>query len=154
MVILMEEKYMLEALKEAKKSFDKGDVPVGAIVVDENNNIIARAHNEKELKKIATKHAEILVIERACKKKKSWRLEKCTIYVTLEPCLMCAGAIMQSRIHKIVYATSNEKFGFVGSIENVLDNEKNNHKVKIIKGVLEQESQQILRMFFKQKRKR
>jgi len=147
----MEEKYMLEALKEAKKSFVKGDVPVGAVIV-KNNKIISRAHNEKEIQKIATKHAEILAIEKACKKLKSWHLEECELYITLEPCLMCAGAIIQSRISKIIYATSNEKFGFAGSIENVLNNKKNNHKVKIINGVLEQESQKLLKNFFKTKR--
>lgn len=147
----MEEKYMLEALKEAKKSFVKGDVPVGAVIV-KNNKIISRAHNEKEIQKIATKHAEILAIEKACKKLKSWHLEECELYITLEPCLMCAGAIIQSRISKIIYATSNEKFGFAGSIENVLNNKKNNHKVKIINGVLEQESQKLLKNFFKSKR--
>lgn len=147
----MEEKYMLEALKEAKKSFVKGDVPVGAVIV-KDNKIISRAHNEKEIQKIATKHAEILAIEKACKKLKSWHLEECELYITLEPCLMCAGAIIQSRISKIIYATSNEKFGFAGSIENVLNNKKNNHKVKIINGVLEQESQKLLKNFFKTKR--
>jgi tRNA(adenine34) deaminase len=147
----MEEKYMLEALKEAKKSFVKGDVPVGAVIV-KDNKIISRAHNEKEIQKIATKHAEILAIEKACKKLKSWHLEECELYITLEPCLMCAGAIIQSRISKIIYATSNEKFGFAGSIENVLNNKKNNHKVKIISGFLEQESQKLLKNFFKTKR--
>jgi tRNA(adenine34) deaminase len=147
----MKEKYMLEALKEAKKSFLNGDVPVGAVIV-KDNKIISRAHNQKEIKKIATRHAEIIAIEKACKKLNSWYLDGCELYITLEPCLMCAGAIIQSRISRVIYATTNEKFGFAGSIENVLNNKKNNHKVKIVRGVLEEESQKILKEFFKTKR--
>ena len=147
----MNEVYMKEALKEAKKSFRKGDVPVGAVIV-KNNKIIARGHNMKEQKKIATKHAEIIAIEKACKKMKTWYLEDCTLYVTLEPCLMCAGAIIQSRIPKLVYATTSEKFGFVESIDHALSNKKNNHNVIIEHGVCEIESQQLLKKFFKNKR--
>jgi len=144
--------YMKEALKEAKKSYKKGDVPVGAVIV-KNNKIIARAHNQKEKKQIATKHAEIIVIEKACKKIKNWRLEECTLYVTLEPCLMCAGAILQSRIKSLVYATESEKFGFVSSIENILNNKKNNHNVEITKGMCNEESRELMVKFFKDKRK-
>ena len=144
--------YMKEALKEAKKSYKKGDVPVGAVIV-KNNKIIARAHNQKEKKQIATKHAEIIVIEKACKKIKNWRLEECTLYVTLEPCLMCAGAILQSRIKSLVYATESEKFGFVSSIENILNNKKNNHNVEITKGMCNEESRELMVNFFKDKRK-
>lgn len=147
----MNEKYMLEALKEAKKSYKNGDVPVGAIIV-KNNKIIARAHNLKEQKKIATKHAEIIAIEKACRKLKTWHLDECILYVTLEPCLMCAGAIIQSRIKKLVYATASEKFGFIESIDQVLNNNKNNHEVKIEKGICEIESQLLLKNFFKNKR--
>lgn len=147
------EKYMIEALKEAEKSYLNGDVPVGAIIV-KNNIIIARAHNKKEIKKIATKHAELIAIEKACVKNKDWRLDGCTLYVTLEPCLMCAGAIIQSRISKLVYATKNEKFGFVGSIENVLNNKKNNHKVEVLSGIMEKESQKLLKSFFKETREK
>lgn len=143
---------MKEALKEAEKSYKKGDVPVGAIIV-KNNKIIARAHNQKEKNKIATKHAEIIAIEKACKKIKNWRLEECTLYVTLEPCLMCAGAILQSRIKKLVYATESEKFGFVSSIENILNNKKNNHNVEITKGICNEESRELMVNFFKDKRK-
>lgn len=144
--------YMCEAIKEAKKSYKKGDVPVGAVIV-KDGKIIAKAHNKKEKDKIATKHAEILVIEKACKKLKNWRLEECTLYVTLEPCLMCAGAILQSRIEKLVYATESEKFGFVTSIENILNNKKNNHNVEIIKDICKEEAQELLISFFKDKRK-
>ena len=139
------------ALKEANKSFSKEDVPVGAIIV-KNNKIIAKAHNNKENKGVATYHAEILAIEKACKKLKTWRLEGCTLYVTLEPCLMCDGAIIQSRIDRLVYATNNSKFGYVESINDVLNNKKNNHMVLISSGIMEKESQIILKDFFKNKR--
>lgn len=147
----MEEEYMFEALKEAKKSYKKGDVPVGAVIVYKNK-IIARAHNVKELKKIATRHAEMIVIEQACRRLNSWHLDNCTLYVTLEPCLMCSGAIIQSRLGKLVYATHSAKFGFVSSIEKTLNNVKNNHQVEILSGVCDKESQELLKSFFKDKR--
>lgn len=144
-------KYMDLALKEAQKSYKNGDVPVGAIIV-KNNKVIARAHNQKEKKKIATYHAEILVIQKACKKLKTWYLNDCELYVTMEPCLMCAGAILQSRISKLVYSTNNEKFGYISSVDSIL-NQKNNHRVEIIDGIRKEESQKILMNFFKNKRK-
>lgn len=147
----MNEKYMKLALKEAEKSYKKGDVPVGAVIV-KNGKIIAKAHNKKETKQISTKHAEIIAIEKACKKMRSWHLDGCELYVTLEPCLMCSGAIIQSRISKLIYGTNSEKFGFVESLDQVLTNKKNNHKVKIIKGICEEESRQLLKKFFKNKR--
>jgi tRNA(adenine34) deaminase len=147
----MEDKYMLEAIKEAKKAFKSGDVPVGAVIV-ENNKIIARSHNKKELLNIATSHAEINVINIACKKKNSWRLDSCELYVTSEPCLMCAGAIIQSRIKRLIYGPSNEKFGYVKSIDQVLNNKKNNHIVDIKNGVCEKEITNMLKEFFKDKR--
>ncbi len=147
----MDEKYMNIALEEALKSYKKGDVPVGAIIVYKNK-IIAKAHNSKEQNKNAIEHAEILAISQACKKLKTWHLEECTIYVTLEPCLMCAGALIQSRIGKLVFATENEKFGYVGSISNVLNNRNNNHHPIIISGICKEESQKLLKNFFKDKR--
>ncbi len=147
----MEEKYMLEALKEAQISFNQGDVPVGAVIV-KDNKIIARAHNSKEVKQMATRHAEIIVIEKACRKLKSWHLDDCTLYVTLEPCLMCSGAIIQSRISKLVYASDSTKFGFINSIENIFENKKNNHNVKVLKGICDKKSQKLLKNFFKDKR--
>lgn len=143
--------YMGLALEEAKKSLKKGDVPVGAIIV-KNDKIIARAHNQKEKHKIATYHAEIIAIEKACKKLKSWHLDDCELYVTLEPCLMCAGAILQSRISRLIYATANQKFGYVSSIDSIL-NQKNNHKVEIVSEIKSEESQKMLIDFFKNKRK-
>ena len=147
----MDEKYMNIALEEAYKSYEKEDVPVGAVVVYENE-IIARAHNCKEQNKNAVEHAEILAISQACQKLNTWHLEECTIYVTLEPCLMCAGALIQSRIGKLVFATENEKFGYVGSISNVLNNKSNNHHPIIINGICKEKSQKLLKEFFKDKR--
>ena len=112
-------KYMIEALKEAKKAFELGEVPIGAVIV-KDNKIISRAFNKKESSNLATSHAEILAINKACKKLNNWRLLDCTLYVTVEPCLMCCGAIIQSRIKKVVYGTSNEYYGAVESIDNTL----------------------------------
>jgi tRNA(adenine34) deaminase len=148
----MDEKYMNIALKEAAKAYKKGDVPVGAVIVEEGK-IIAKGYNKKESKKIATKHAEIVAIEKACKKKKSWYLDNCTLYVTMEPCIMCCGAILQSRIKKVIYATCNEKFGGVESIEKIFENNKNNHRVEIEKGICQNDASKIIKKFFKEQRK-
>lgn len=143
--------YMELALKQSKKAYNKGEVPVGAVIV-KNNKVISKAYNKKEKNRIAVYHAEILAIIKACKKLKTWRLDDCELYVTLEPCLMCAGAIIQSRISKIYFSTRNEKFGYVSSIDKIL-NQKNNHKVEIIEGLCKEESQKLLTDFFKNKRK-
>lgn len=144
------EKYMKEALKEARKAYKNGDVPIGAIIV-KNDKIIARAHNTKENKKDAIRHAEINVISKACKKINNWHLDDCELYVTVEPCLMCIGAIIQSRIPKLVFGTHNNKFGYVESVESIFKN-KNNHTPIIISGVCEDECKQIMVDFFKEKR--
>ncbi|MDD2434634.1 MAG: nucleoside deaminase [Bacilli bacterium] len=146
------EKYMKLALIEANKSYIKDDVPVGAVIV-KNDKVIAKAHNKKEKNKTATHHAEILAIEEACKKLKSWHLDDCILYVTLEPCLMCFGAILESRIKKIVYATNSEKFGFVSSTNNILKEIINNYNIEIVEGLYKKESQKLLSDFFKTKRK-
>ena len=148
----MSEKYMNLALKEAKKAYKHDDVPVGAVII-KDNKIISKAHNQKEKKKNATRHAEIIAIEKACKKLKTWHLDDCILYVTLEPCLMCAGALIQSRIKKVVYSTPSEKFGYIESIDNVFLKNKNNHLVEIEKGLCAKKSQKLLKDFFKQKRK-
>ena len=142
--------YMKIALLEAKKSLKYGDVPVGAIIV-KNGKIIAKACNEKEKKKNAIKHAEIIVIEKACKKLKTWHLDDCDLYVTLEPCLMCCGAIIQSRIKNIYYSTESKKFGYVESI-NELFNDKNNHTPNVYSGLEKEQSAKLLIDFFKDKR--
>ena len=145
-------KYMNIALKEAQKSLKSDDIPVGAVIV-KNDKIISYAHNQKEKNKISTYHAEILAIEKACRKLKTWYLNDCTLYVTLEPCMMCCGAIIQSRMKKVVYATENPKFGYAGSIENLLQDSNNNHYVEIEKNVCKREASDLLINFFKEKRK-
>ena len=142
--------YMKIALLEAKKSLKYGDVPVGAIIV-KNDKIVAKAYNEKEKKKNAIKHAEIIVIEKACKKLKTWHLDDCDLYVTLEPCLMCCGAIIQSRIKNVYYSTESKKFGYVESI-NELFNDKNNHIPNVYTGLEKEQSAKLLIDFFKDKR--
>ena len=148
----MEEKFMKEALKEAKKAYDKLEVPVGAVIV-KDGKIIARAHNLKETKFDTTRHAEILAIQKASKKLNSWRLLDCEMYVTLEPCSMCAGARISSRIKKVYIGASDEKTGAVGSVLNLLDDYTFNHKVEYEKGILQDECEELLKDFFKNLRK-
>ena len=148
----MEEKYMKEALKEAKKAYEKLEVPVGVVIV-KDNKIIARAHNLKETKKDTTNHAEILAIQKASKKLEAWRLNDCEMYVTLEPCSMCAGAIINSRIKKIYIGALDEKTGAAGSVLNLFEDYKFNHKVEVEKGILKEECENILKSFFKELRK-
>ena len=147
----MEEKFMKEALKEAKKAYKKLEVPVGAVIV-KDGKIIARAHNLKETKFDTTKHAEILAIQKASKKLNSWRLIDCEMYVTLEPCSMCAGALINSRIKKVYIGASDEKTGAVGSVYNILEDYTFNHKVEYEKGILQDECQKTLKDFFKELR--
>lgn len=152
MVDNLNQKFMKEALKEAKKAYDKLEVPVGAIIV-KDGKVIARAHNLKETKNDTTKHAEILAIQKASKKLESWRLLDCDMYVTLEPCSMCAGAIINSRIRKIYIGTSDEKTGAAGSVLNLFEDYKFNHKVEVEKGVMKNYCEGILKDFFKELRK-
>ena len=146
------EKFMKEALKEAKKAYNKLEVPVGAVIV-KDGQIIARAHNLKESKKDTTKHAEILAIQKASKKLDSWRLLDCEMYVTLEPCTMCAGAIIQARVGKLYIGTMDYKTGACGSVLNVLEDYPFNHKVEYKTGILKEECENILQEFFKELRK-
>ena len=146
-------KFMKEALKEAKKAYDKDEIPVGAVIV-KDNKIIARAHNLKEGKNNAICHAEILAIQKACKKLDSWRLLDCEMYVTLEPCSMCAGALINSRIKKIYIGTNDEKTGACGSKLNLLKDFKFNHNVEIEQYILKDECERILKDFFKTLRER
>ena len=146
------EKFMKEALKEAKKAYEKEEIPVGAVIV-KDNKIIARAYNQKEEKRDTTKHAEIIAIQKASKKIDDWRLQDCEMYVTLEPCSMCAGAIIQARIKKIYIGTMDEKTGACGSVLNLLEDYKFNHKVEIEKDILKPECEEIIKQFFKELRK-
>ncbi len=148
----MQEYFMKQALKEAEKAYKKLEVPVGAVIV-KDGKIIARGYNQKETKKDTTKHAEIIAIQKASKKLGSWRLIDCEMYVTLEPCSMCAGAIINSRIKKIYIGTKDEKTGAVGSVLNLLEDYKFNHKVEIESGIMQKECEKILKDFFKELRK-
>lgn len=143
----IKEKFMKVALKEAKKACEKLEVPVGAVIV-KDGKIIAKAHNQKETKFDTTKHAEILAIQKASKKLGAWRLLNCEMYVTLEPCSMCAGALIQARLKKVYIGTMDKKTGACGSILNLLDYEFN-HKVEFETGILQQECEKILKDFFK-----
>lgn len=146
-------KYMSLALKEAKKAFDKGEVPVGAVIV-KNDVVIAKAHNLRQTKKSVLSHAEILVIEKASKKLNSWILEDCILYVTIEPCIMCAGTILQSRIKKVVYGAKEPKFGALGSILDISNIPEFNHQLEIVSGVMEDKTSEIMKFFFHNLRKK
>lgn len=143
----MDEKYMKEALRLAKKAAMLGEVPVGAVVVYKDN-IIARGYNRRELDQNGLAHAELTAMQRACKKLGSWRLEDCTLYVTLEPCPMCTGAIINTRIPRVVIGAGDPKGGAMGGVTDLLTHPWNHHPV-VTKGVLEQECGDILRNFFK-----
>lgn len=140
------------ALEEAKKAYEKGEVPIGALLV-RKGEIIAKGHNLRESLKDATAHAEIITIQEACKNAGGWRLTDSILYVTIEPCPMCAGAILQSRIDKVVIGAMDPKAGACGSILNLLNNEKFNHQVEVITGVMEEECSEIMKMFFRGLRK-
>jgi len=144
-------KYMKEALKEAKKAELIDEVPIGCVVV-KDDKIIARGHNQRETNQSPIGHAEIIAINKASKKLKSWRLEGCDIYVTLEPCIMCSGAIIQSRISKVYYGASDPKGGALGSSINVLEAKNINHHPEVISGVMQEECSKIITNYFKQKR--
>ena len=147
------ERFMKEALKEAKKAYDKLEVPVGCVIV-KDGKIISRAHNLKETKKDTTKHAEILAIQKASKKIDAWRLLDCDMYVTLEPCSMCAGAIINSRIRNLYIGTMDKKTGAAGSVLNLFEDFTFNHKVIVETGILQTQCEKILKDFFKELRKR
>lgn len=142
------EKYMKEALKQAKKAYQLNEVPIGCVITYQDK-IIARGYNKRNTNKNTLAHAEITAINKASKKLGDWRLEGCTLYVTLEPCQMCAGAIVQSRIQKVVIGTMNKKAGCAGSIINLLQMKEFNHQVEIEYGILEKECSFILKDFFK-----
>ena len=141
------EKYMKIALDEAKKAAKKGEVPIGAVIV-RNGEVISKAHNLRETKKNALFHAEVMAIEKACKKLSSWRLLGCEMYVTLEPCHMCIGAIIQSKIEKVYFGAYDKKRGAVFSIDEVWKNDKLCHSCECIGGIMEEECSEIIKDFF------
>lgn len=147
------EKYMKEAMKQAKKAYKLEETPIGCVIVYEDK-IIARAYNKRNLKKSTLAHAELLAIEKASKVLGDWRLEDCTMYITLEPCPMCAGAIVQARVKKVVIGSMNPKAGCAGSVINLLQNEGFNHQVEIVTGVLEDECSVMMKNFFKELRQK
>jgi tRNA(adenine34) deaminase len=144
-------RYMYAALQEAQKAFDDDEVPVGAVVVHKNR-IIGRGYNQVEKLKDATAHAEMIAITSASNNLQSWRLNECSIYVTLEPCIMCSGALLSSRISDLFFAASDSKFGACGSIHNLAENSKTNHTIKVYSGILAKESEELLKSFFVKKR--
>lgn len=146
-----DEKYMKEAIKQAKKAALVGDVPIGCVIVYEDK-IIARGYNKRNAKKTTLAHAELLAIEKASKVIQDWRLEECTMYITLEPCQMCAGAIVQARIPRVVVGAMNKKAGCAGSVINLFQIPAFNHQVEFEKGVLEEECSALLSDFFKELR--
>lgn len=146
-----DEKFMEEAILEAEKAKSIGEVPIGAIIVC-NDEIISTGYNERETTHSALAHAELIAIGRANKIKSSWRLEDCTLYVTLEPCPMCAGAIVQSRLKRVVYGASDYKSGCAGTLMNLLNDERFNHQVDLTTGVKQKETSALLTTFFKQLR--
>lgn len=146
----MNNEYMNLALKEAKKAYKKLEVPIGAVIV-KDGKIVARAHNLREKKQSSLAHAEILAIKKACEKLESWRLDGAELYVTLEPCAMCAGAITQARIKKVYFGAKDEKNGCVGSIANIFDDIKTTHKVEY-EYIENKECSDILSNFFKELR--
>lgn len=148
-----DERYMREALKQAKKAYALGEVPIGCVIVHDGK-IIGRGYNRRNTDKSTLSHAEIIAIKKASKAVGDWRLEECTLYVTLEPCQMCAGAIVQARIPKVVMACMNPKAGCAGSVLNILDMPAFNHQVEAVRGILAQECETLLKTFFKELRLR
>jgi len=140
---VIDEYYMRMALDEAKRACSLNEVPIGCVIV-KDNQVIARCYNRKTLDNVATYHAEILAIEMACRKLKTWYLDDCVLYTTVEPCMMCTGAIIQSRISRVVYGTGNEAFGWFSKIEDL--------KIEKVSGVLEKDCQALLSNFFKERR--
>jgi tRNA(adenine34) deaminase len=146
-------KYMKLALEEAQKAFDLGEVPIGAILVNEQGEVIASGHNLRELCNDATAHAEMVVIRAACKQLGQWRLRGLTLYVTIEPCPMCAGALVMSRVDRVVYGSTDAKAGAAESIFNIVNNPALNHQLEVTAGVLANTCADIMKRFFTERRK-
>ncbi len=144
-------KYMKAALRQAQKAYELGEVPIGCVIVFEGK-IIGRGYNRRNTDKSTLSHAEITAIRKASRKMGDWRLEGCTLYVTLEPCQMCAGAIVQARIPEVVIGCMNPKAGCAGSILNILEMPEFNHQVNVSRGILEEECSRMLTQFFKELR--
>jgi tRNA(adenine34) deaminase len=152
-MLYSEDKYrfMYAALQEAEKAFKDDEIPVGAVVVHKNQ-IIGRGYNQIEKLKDATAHAEMIAITAAANHLRDWRLNECDIFVTLEPCIMCTGALLASRIRELYFGASDLKFGACGSIYNLAEENKTNHEIKVFSGLLTKESEDLLKSFFNKKR--
>lgn len=148
---MMDTYYMNKAIEEAKKAEKSGEVPIGAIIVFENE-IIARGYNVRETSQLVLSHAELIAINEANKQVNSWRLEGCTLYVTLEPCQMCAGAIIQARINRVVFGAFDPKGGCAGTLMNLLTDDRFNHQADVTSGILERECSELITNFFKHMR--
>lgn len=149
----MNKRFMLEALLEAKRALDKGEVPIGAVVV-RDGEIISRGHNNREYGKDPTAHAEMIAIREAAHELGAWRLTNCELYVTLEPCCMCAGAIVNARISQLVFGAYDPKAGAVSSLMNLVQDHRLNHQVEVFGGICETECAKMLKDFFRELRKR
>ena len=152
--MLTDIEYMQQALLMAERAYDKGEVPVGAIVVNEHGYVCSEGYNLRESLQKPTAHAEIVAIEAAAKKLGQWRLTNCTLYVTLEPCLMCAGAIVNSRIKKVVFGAHDPKAGATGSLFHIHSDDRLNHRFEVVPGVGAEASQRLLQSFFAQLRQK
>lgn len=145
------QRFMREAVRQAKKAWKLGEVPIGCVIV-QGDAVIARGYNRRNTDKSTLAHAELTALRRACKKVGDWRLEDCAIYITLEPCPMCAGAILQARMKEVVIGSMNPKAGCAGSVLNILQMEQFNHQAAVTTGILEQECSALLRQFFRELR--
>lgn len=147
LIMTEDERYMKEAIKQARKAYALTEVPIGCVIVHDGK-VIGRGYNRRNTDKNTLAHAEITAINKASKAIGDWRLEECTLYVTLEPCQMCAGAIVQARIPKVVMASMNPKAGCAGSVLNILEMPQFNHQVEVVRGVLDEECSKMLKEFF------
>lgn len=148
-----DKKYMQMALLEARKAYQQAEVPIGAVVVC-NGRVVGRGFNRREQTQDPTSHAEMIALREAASEEGSWRLEECELYVTLEPCPMCAGAILQSRLKRLIFAARDPKAGAVESLYQLLDDDRFNHQVEVVGGILEEEAAQLLKEFFRELRQR
>ena len=150
-VISIDEHFMRMALEEASIAYNEGEVPVGAVLV-KDGKVISKAHNQREDSKDPTGHAEIIALKHGSREEDNWRLTGFTLYVTKEPCIMCAGAMVNARLGRLVYGCKDDKGGAVGSLYNILSDKRLNHQVEVVSGVLEEECSEILKRFFQNRR--